>query len=134
MPEGPSVAGGRVLDDCSDLVDRPLDLVQAVLQAQGAIGVDGGGVLFLGISQYRPCREETLLDQGTEGNARLFAFGVGFHELVLERLDVLDAFLGEGGVASIAFDADIFAPQFFGDRAGRSRSEEGVEDHVVFPC
>src|SRR5690606_14892360 len=125
VPEGPAIARGRALHLCPDAVDR----ARMAVADDGAVGAHGGAIAPLAVIELGARRDQTLLDQRAEGDARFGALGAcGLEGIGVARLDRGDAFQGRVDIVALALDADEVASELLGHGAGCARAAERLEN------
>src|SRR5262249_9975762 len=128
LPERPAVARVEPLNMSRDPVDRA-----------GSVGANERSVRthFCPMASLRALKngarwQQAALDDPAKGDARLRALGLrDFDGIIACLRNFRDPLARDACVARIALDADEVPRKSLRYRAGRTRAEEWIEDHIT---
>src|SRR5947209_5147654 len=116
VPEGPAVARRSALERGADLVDRP----GVSLAGNRAVGADARRPAAFRVHKVHTGRDQTALDQQTEGDTRLLPpVENRFHRAFIQLKRRIDPFARDLDVGRLALDPDPAAAQPARDGSGR---------------
>src|SRR3954447_2933952 len=128
VPEGPSVAGRRLLQRGAYLVDR----ARMRFAKDRTIGPNLCAPTALGVDERGTRRDQPAFDQQSKRYARLLALVAHrSHGALVEGKRGIDPRACHLHIFALAFDSDPAPTQTPRDRSSRSRAEERIEHDVA---